>query len=88
MTFAYKEDNIWLREHQMLVNGKSRNISKEDLLISGKNMGISKKRCNLIIEEVSYAIDKWEDFAREAEVWEDNIRYIKGMINKVKMLFS
>lgn len=46
-----KSDTYW-GEHTTSVNGKGKNISKEDLIEVGINGGISSKKCNDIYEEI------------------------------------
>jgi len=40
LIFSYNPDNYWLKEHNLLINNKSTNINREDLLIYAKNFHI------------------------------------------------
>lgn len=62
LTFAYNTENHWLKAHQMLVNGKSTGITKDDLVIAGERMGISKRKCNTIISDVEAVSMKSKDY--------------------------
>ena len=42
MTFSYRKDSLWVSEHQMLINGKSREITKDDFLKVAELAGIKK----------------------------------------------
>ncbi|MBQ4259684.1 MAG: type II toxin-antitoxin system HipA family toxin [Lachnospiraceae bacterium] len=80
ITFCYKKDSIWASAHQMLINGKSDDIKKEDLLQVARNVGIRKADALKGIEQVLYSVSKWEDFAKEAQLSERKFLKIKGHI--------
>ena len=86
ITFAYNPENKWLRQHQMLINSKSTNITLQDLLEVGDNMSIKKSKCLDIIDNVILAISNFEKYAKELGINEKTISYIKTVIeqNKVK----
>lgn len=66
ITFSYNLENTWLKAHQMLVNGKNRNIKYQDLIASGENMGLNKKKSNAIICQV-------EEIANHAKEYFDKV---------------
>ena len=68
LTYANDPTSNYINNHQCLVNGKSFNITKEDLLTVGKQAGLSMKKMLIIIDEVLNAVNKWESFAIEAEL--------------------
>lgn len=76
ITYAVDPDNIWLKQHQMSVNGKLDNITLEDLYATGKHMNINKGRIVKIIEEVLKAISKWQTFGEQAYVSESAVEEI------------
>lgn len=80
ITFAYKSNNQWLAEHQMLINGKSKDITYEDLLASASSMNISKAKAISIIKEVIDSVSKWDEFASEAEVFKEDQKTIGSML--------
>lgn len=61
----------WTREHQMLLNGKSWNIERDDLLSVAKQFGVSKpvQRLDRVIE----AVRRWPEFAGRADVDERKV---------------
>ena len=68
MTFSYRKNSIWVNEHQMLINGKSKEITNEDFGAVAKNAGIKKADAIMCLEEVRDAISNWTSFAQEAEL--------------------
>jgi serine/threonine-protein kinase HipA len=56
----------WTRQHQMLVNGKSWDVTGEDLLDLGARFGVNQPK--VLLERVGDAIEEWPKFAREAGV--------------------
>jgi serine/threonine-protein kinase HipA len=64
--FAYRPDSNWVKQHNMSINGKRTNITKEDLLTLAKSMNI--KKANTIIQQISETVTKWYEFAEIAKV--------------------
>ena len=81
VTFAYKRDSIWVNAHQMLINGKSENITKEDLLAVARHVGIKNQDAQKCINAVESAIKNWELFANEVGISKQNIKRIQSVIN-------
>ena len=82
LTFSYRSSSPWVGEHQMTVNGKSRDINYDDLIACASAMNIKKAKANKIIKEVITALSKWEEYAKKAEVFKEDIESIKEMIDK------
>ncbi len=66
MSFAYNPDSLWVKQHQMSVNGKRSGITRDDLLAVAKAMNI--KKAAAIVDEVVAGLKKWKNFAKQAEV--------------------
>ncbi len=81
ITFSYRKDSIWVSAHQMLINGKSDNITKEDMLKVAEKANIKKSDAAKIIEQVINSVSKWEDFAEKSGMTERNIKRIKDFLN-------
>ncbi len=81
ITFSYRKDSIWVSAHQMLINGKSDNIEKEDLSKVAEKAGIKKSDAVKIIERVINSVSRWEDFAEKSGMSENNIKRIKDFLN-------
>jgi serine/threonine-protein kinase HipA len=66
VTFARDPQNQWLRQHQMTINGKQKDFTREDLIaVAGS---ISLPRPDKIIDEVVAAVADWSTFANDAGV--------------------
>lgn len=81
ITFSYRKDSIWVSAHQMLINGKSDNITKEDMLKVAEKANIKKSDAVKIIEQVINSVSRWEDFAEKSGMSENNIKRIKDFLN-------
>lgn len=81
ITFSYRKDSIWVSAHQMLINGKSDNITKEDLLKVSEKANIKKSDAVKIIEQVINSVSRWEQFAKKSGMSEYNIKRIKDFLN-------
>lgn len=65
--YAYSPDNRWINQHALSVNGKRKDITKEDLMAVEKTIK-SKKAIN-IINEISETVSQWSKFADEVNVF-------------------
>lgn len=81
MTFSYRKDSIWVSAHQMLINGKADDISQKDLLEVAKFADIDIQDAKECMEQVSNAVQKWEQFAQEAELSQNNRLRISKHLN-------
>ena len=68
LTYAYIPNNIWTGKHQMSINGKRENLTKQDIVSCGKNMNISSTKIKNIIAKVEVAVNDWNKFAQQAEL--------------------
>ncbi len=81
MTFSFRKDSIWVSAHQMLINGKSDNITEDDMLKVAGKVGIKKSDAVKIMEQVKNSVAKWEDFAVKAGISEHNTKKIKDYLH-------
>ena len=72
VTFSYKKDSIWVNSHQMLINGKSNDITVDDLLKVSASVGIKKGDAITSIEQIKGSLSKWETFAEQSGMSERN----------------
>lgn len=79
MTYAFNPDKFWTREHQMSLNGKTDNFSKDDLITFGRFAGLKKVRANTLLKEVGQAVHMWPGFANEAGVQKEKAESIKAV---------
>jgi serine/threonine-protein kinase HipA len=63
---AYRSDNKWVSQHALSINGKRKDITKEDLLIVGAS--IRNKKAEAVIEEINDTVGRWGEFADEVNV--------------------
>ncbi|HQW41585.1 MAG TPA: type II toxin-antitoxin system HipA family toxin [Flavobacteriales bacterium] len=77
ITFAYDPKNVWLKQHQMSINGKRLDISRADLLAVAKEMNI--KKAEMIIDEVVAGVKTWKKHAKKAEVDAKQVAAIAGL---------
>ena len=68
LTYANDPTSNFINTHQCLINGKSCNITKEDLFAVGKEAGLATRKMEIIFSEVKAAIKKWPDFAKKANI--------------------
>lgn len=66
MCHAYRPGSDWVSQHGLSVNGKRKNITKEDLLSVAKQMNI--KKAEAIISKISSVVKEWSTYAEEVKV--------------------
>lgn len=84
LSFSYNPNGIWTRHHQMRINNKVDDIMYNDLLTSGLNMGIKQKKVIELIEEVKNAIEKYDEYAKEANIPDSEVKKIKDFFPKIQ----
>lgn len=75
LCFSYKPGGRWTGQHQLSLNGKQDDFTRQDLLTVGERMGI--RRCNEIIEEVAEAVSCWKKIALDCGVKNSHIQEIE-----------
>jgi len=63
---AYRPDSLWVSQHALSINGKRKNIKKNDLELLAKALNI--KKATSFIEQVNSTVMRWKEFAEEADV--------------------
>jgi serine/threonine-protein kinase HipA len=66
VTHAYNPQGVWTYQHQMSVNRKFEDISKEDLLAVADRFSVRKPES--LLSDVRAAIDNWSQFAKQADL--------------------
>lgn len=64
--YSYDPSNIWVSQHTLSVNGKHKQINKEDLMSIAKANNIKKGEA--IIKEISNIVTNWKTYANSAGV--------------------
>ncbi len=73
--YSYSPSGKWTSRHQMSINGKQDNFTKEDLITVGRSMGINKPA--EIIEKVTSTVSDWSSYAKDAGVLPAHISQIQ-----------
>ncbi len=63
---AYRPGSEWVSQHALSINGKRKNITKEDLLEIASQMNVKKPK--QIIENISQIVGDWEKYAARVDV--------------------
>jgi len=75
LCYSYSPSGIWTNQHQLSLNSKRDNFTRDDLITVGKKADI--RNCVDIIEEITYVVSHWETYAKAAEVKEEYRKQIK-----------
>ncbi len=67
--YAYDPANAWVSQQTLSINGKRRNLNKEDLMTVAKANRI--KKGENIIHEINTVVKNWKAFAARAKVRKD-----------------
>lgn len=68
---AYRPGSDWVSQHALSINGKRKNITRQDLLTVGRSMNI--KNAEEIIDKVSTTVSNWQNYANSVNV-DDQLR--------------
>lgn len=68
MTYSYDPQNIWMKYHQMTMNGKQNNFGLDDFEQCAKTTNLRHNQAKQIIQEIDAVISNWRDYADEAKV--------------------
>ena len=63
---AYRPGSEWVSQHALSINGKRKDITRQDLLLVAKNMNI--KNPAKIIDNVSSVVSQWKTYANAVQV--------------------
>ncbi|MEE9309717.1 MAG: type II toxin-antitoxin system HipA family toxin [Cocleimonas sp.] len=70
LAYSYKKDSPWVNAHQMSLNGKRDNFSRDDLFAVSELIGNFKKESRQIFDEVMDVVKNWQTYAENAGVFE------------------
>jgi serine/threonine-protein kinase HipA len=79
--YAYNPENRWVNQHALSVNGKRKNITKEDLMAVEKS--IKSKKAISIINEINETVSQWKKFADDVNVFPKLCDQIAQSLNHV-----
>lgn len=80
ITFSYRKDSLWVSGHQMLINGKSQNITKQDIFAVAEKAGIRRNEAAAFEEEVAAAVSEWGRFADDAGISKNRTDLIRKQL--------
>lgn len=78
VTYSYDPASVWVKQHNLSINGKTIDISKDDLLKVGKEMNV--KHAKAIIEDIQGIVKKWPQYAKDAKVKDKQIKAINNTL--------
>lgn len=82
LCYAYSPSGKWTSQHQLSLNGKRDNITRNDLLAVGKKMSINN--CENIIDQVVDVLADWEVYAKEVDVKKEYAEQIKDALRLLR----
>ena len=62
VVYSFNPSGDWTSRHQMSLNGKRDDFSRDDLLSFGKVGGIKKNRASQLLDQIATAITAWAGF--------------------------
>ena len=78
MSWAYNPKGMWTSNHQMSINNKFDEITREDLLAVAQNVNI--KHADQIIDKVVESVSHWPGLAKEYGIPDDISKAITGAL--------
>ena len=78
VTYSYDPLGAWTSRHQMSLNGKRDQFTREDLITFAKVGGMKTKRANEMVAHVIEVVNRWPEIAGEVGVSEERIRQVKA----------
>lgn len=77
--YAFDPNNKWVNQQSLSVNGKHRDINKQDLITIAKSNNI--KKGEEIIDQINIIVKYWSDFARQVNVDEKKRKLIESNLH-------
>jgi serine/threonine-protein kinase HipA len=68
VTYAYNPTGLWTNRHQMTINGKADDFTREDFKAVAQVAGLKRARPEAILTEVMDTVAQWPRYARKAGV--------------------
>jgi serine/threonine-protein kinase HipA len=68
VTYAYNPTGLWTSRHQMTINGKSNDFTREDFEAVAQVAGLKRGKDEAILGEVMDAVKEWPRYAKTAGV--------------------
>ncbi len=68
VTYSYNPEGEWTGRHQMSINGKRDDFSREDFRACARSCSMQRGRADEILDEVRSVVGSWRDYAGQADV--------------------
>jgi serine/threonine-protein kinase HipA len=78
VTYSYDPKSVWVKQHNLSVNGKTIDITKDDLLKVGREMNV--KHAKAIVEDLITTVKKWPEYARHTKVKDKQVKGIQATL--------
>lgn len=83
--FAYRPDSVWVSQHNLSINGKRKNITREDLLVVAQQNSI--RNPNAVIDACLKVVGQWRTYATNYQVEEQKMTAIEQVLNSLLTSF-
>lgn len=82
IAYSYRKDSPWVASHQMSLNGKREDFTREDLhIIATSCIGnFNRKEADVIINTIIDIASEWDSYANDISVFPDLQAEIKGSL--------
>ena len=68
LSYANDPTSNYINSHQCLINGKSFDITLEDILKVGEKAGLNHKKMLAIIDQVEKSAKNWFEYAKSSDI--------------------
>lgn len=68
LSYAFNPQGLWTSKHQMSLNGKRDDFTREDIRTCAATAGLLRGRAESMLDEVQEAVSNWRRFADEAGI--------------------
>lgn len=80
LIYAWNPAGEWTSQHQMSINNKRENITREDLLALASIAGIKKHKGHEMIDQVLGTFRRWKEFAEKAGISEERADQVRAAL--------
>lgn len=84
MSYSFDPTGKWTNEHQMLANGKGKDITYEDILECGKKMDLKTSKINSIINKVYNVVSNYSSYAKKANLPDMAVKELMNNFNLIE----
>jgi len=77
VVYSFNPNGAWTAQHQMSLNGKRNNFTRDDLFGFARSSGIKKYRAKQLLEEIAMAVSAWPKHAATAGVPDRDMHRIR-----------